>query len=147
MSSAREIARLLDTVFKLPGTNFRFGLDPILSLIPGVGDMVAGAFSAYLIWVGYRVGAPAAVLLQMALNVGLDALFGAVPLLGDVFDATFKANIRNLKLLENYSSEPVSVSKRSKVVLIGALVIIAVALLAAVWLAIALIGWVLGAVF
>src|SRR5688500_11825921 len=81
----RRWAWLLDEVFRVPGTNFRFGLDALLGLLPGGGDLAGGAISAYTLLVAARVGAPPSVLMRMGVNVVLDAVFGAVPLLGDLF--------------------------------------------------------------
>ena len=97
---ARSIARLLDTAFRVPGTNIRFGLDGILGLIPGVGDVTGAALSGYVILTAARAGAPNTLLARMLVNVGLDALVGAVPVLGDIFDVAFRANVRNSALLD-----------------------------------------------
>lgn len=99
---ARSIARLLDTAFRVPGTNIRFGLDGILGLIPGVGDVAGAALSGYVILTAARAGAPNILLARMLANVGLDALVGAVPLLGDLFDVAFRANVRNAALLDGW---------------------------------------------
>ena len=95
----RTLSDLLDSKFAIPGTNFRFGLDPIIGLIPGVGDAVTLAFSAYIIAQAQRLGVPRHVMARMVLNVIIDGLLGSIPLVGDVFDVLFKANRRNLKLL------------------------------------------------
>lgn len=103
--SAEEIRRLdrlavlLDSQFRLPGTGFRFGLDTVVGLIPGLGDAVTFVPSAYLILTGLRLGARKSTIARMAGNTAIDLLIGAVPLLGDLFDAAFKANLRNVRLL------------------------------------------------
>ncbi|MEX2015297.1 MAG: DUF4112 domain-containing protein [Candidatus Hydrogenedentales bacterium] len=99
LRQVRALADLLDSKFAIPGTNFRFGLDPILGLIPGVGDAVSMALSAYIISQAQRLGLPRHVMARMVLNVLIDGLIGSIPLVGDVFDVLFKANRRNLKLL------------------------------------------------
>ena len=103
---ARALARLLDTAVRIPGTDIRFGLDPVLGLVPGVGDLVAGGLSAYILLLAARAGASAPVLLRMLGNLGVDALVGTVPLLGDLFDVGFKANARNVALLERHLERP-----------------------------------------
>jgi hypothetical protein len=99
------IAKLMDAQFSIPGTNFRFGLDGIIGLIPGAGDISTFAVSAYLLTIMARNGASGYVLARMVLNVAIDALFGMIPILGDLFDIAFKANMRNLKLMKEHYVE------------------------------------------
>ena len=98
----------MDTAFRIPGTPFRIGWDPIIGLIPGLGDLVDTAFSAYLLFLASQFGLPKNVLGWMVFNIGLEAIVGSIPLIGDVFDAFYKSNIRNLALLEKHLqvSEP-----------------------------------------
>ena len=98
----RRFSRLMDTAFRIPGTPFRFGWDPIIGLIPGLGDVIDTAFSAYLIFLAARFGLPKGVLGWMVFNISLEAIVGAIPLIGDAFDAYYKSNIRNLALLEQH---------------------------------------------
>ena len=101
----RFLANLLDTCILLPG-GYRIGLDPILGLVPGVGDLIGAALSLYLVRESAKLGIPKWIVVRMVANVGFEALIGCVPVLGDLFDAAFKANIRNLRLLElHYSPE------------------------------------------
>ena len=101
----RELARLdhlagiLDSRFRLPGTSIRFGLDSIVGLVPGIGDTLVAAPSIWMIWRGYVMGVGKLPLARMAANVGVDYVVGAIPLLGDVFDVGFKANLRNMAIL------------------------------------------------
>ena len=106
LQQARTLARLLDRAVTVPGTRFGIGLDGVVGLIPGVGDAVAGLASTYLIFLAYRAGAPASVLTRMAVNVWVDSLIGGIPLLGDLFDFGYKANLRNVALLERSMAEP-----------------------------------------
>lgn len=103
LERVRFLANLLDTCITLPG-GYRIGIDPILGLIPGVGDLVGAGLSLYLVREAAKLGIPKWIILRMIANVGLEALIGIVPVLGDVFDAAFKANIRNLRLLELHYS-------------------------------------------
>jgi hypothetical protein len=103
LPALRKWAVLLDSAFQVPGTRMRFGLDPIVGLIPGAGDLVTGFFSIMILLHSIRLKIPKVVIARMLLNTGLDLLVGAVPLLGDLFDAGFKANLRNLGLLERYA--------------------------------------------
>lgn len=100
LNRIRKLSQLMDTAISIPGTGFRFGLDPIIGLIPGAGDLISTTFSAYIIFLATRFGLPRKVLAQMILNVALEAVVGSVPLVGDLFDAVYKSNIRNLALLE-----------------------------------------------
>ena len=96
----QRLARLLDSEFQLPGTRWRIGLDPLIGLVPGIGDTAGAAISLWLIAEAGRLGVPSATLLKMLLNVLVDTTVGSIPLLGDIFDAGYKANLRNLELLE-----------------------------------------------
>lgn len=93
------IARVMDTAVVVPGTNIRFGADAVLGLIPGGGDLIGAAISLAIVNEARRLGVPKALLAQMIVNVGLDAVLGSVPLLGDAFDVYFKANRRNAQLV------------------------------------------------
>jgi hypothetical protein len=93
------LAHLLDGAFVIPGTQIRFGLDPILGLAPGVGDVLSAAASVYIIYEARRLGASRGLLLLMGLNVLVDVLIGLVPVAGDAADVAYKANQRNLKLM------------------------------------------------
>ena len=101
----RSVARftdLLDTKFKIPGTNIRFGADFILGLIPGAGDILGFGFSGMLVVTMARYGASGSVILKMLFNVLLDSTIGAIPIIGDLFDLGYKANLRNYKLLRSH---------------------------------------------
>ncbi len=100
-----RLSTLLDSRFRIPGTGIRFGWDSLLGLIPGVGDVVTLAPSAYLIYRGHQLGARKRTLARMATNTGLDFFVGAIPVLGDVFDLIFKANNRNVSLLRKELSD------------------------------------------
>jgi len=111
----RALAQLLDNAIPIPGTNWRFGFDAIVGLIPVVGDMIGGALSGYIIVEAARADVPTLTLARMLMNVGIDTLVGAVPALGDVFDAAWKANIKNVALLERHlaaTAAPVGEKRR-----------------------------------
>lgn len=104
---AERLVRLMDDGLRIPGTEIRLGLDAILGfLLPGVGDALGAVSTLSLFGLAVRRGVPYVVLLRMALNVAIDALVGAIPLLGDVFDVGFKANRRNLQLIERSATAP-----------------------------------------
>jgi len=96
------LATLLDTAFMLPGTNVRFGLDALIGLVPGIGDAVTTAMSLYIVHEARQLGAPRHLLLRMLANVALDGIVGAVPVVGDAFDVLWRANRRNMRLLQDW---------------------------------------------
>ncbi|MGQ2909305.1 MAG: DUF4112 domain-containing protein [Aliihoeflea sp.] len=102
LDEVRRLAKLLDTRWKIPGIGVRFGIDPVLGLIPGAGDLVAGAISTYVIVKAHRLGVPKSMLVKMACNVAVDTVVGSVPILGSVFDLFYKASTRNLRLLQTH---------------------------------------------
>jgi hypothetical protein len=99
----RRWARLFDSAFRIPGTQITFGIDPILGLFPGIGDLVSPIFSLFLLWHGARLRVPKIVLARMVLNAAIDAGAGAIPVIGDLFDFAWKANAWNLALLEKHA--------------------------------------------
>ena len=103
LDALRRYAVLLDSQFRVPGTNIRFGLDAIFGLIPGLGDISTPVFAALLLLQGVRMRLPAVVQIRMVLNAAIDMLLGFVPILGDLVDIGFKANLRNLALLERHA--------------------------------------------
>ena len=96
------LATFMDAAFVIPGTNIRMGADGIIGLVPVAGDMIGGAISSYIVWEARQLGAPGWLIARMMLNVAIETGFGAVPLLGDMFDVMFRANLRNVALLKNY---------------------------------------------
>jgi hypothetical protein len=99
----RRWARLFDSAFRIPGTQITFGIDPILGLFPGIGDLASPIFSLFLLWHGARLRVPKIVLARMVLNAAIDAGVGAIPVIGDLFDFAWKANAWNLALLEKHA--------------------------------------------
>lgn len=98
----QQIAELLDGQFRIPGTNIEFGLDAIIGMIPGIGDIVSGAISMWLIQEAKRLGAPRWLIARMVWNVAVDVSIGIVPFLGDAFDVAWKANRKNMELLKRH---------------------------------------------
>jgi hypothetical protein len=97
---AKSLTQLLDNQFEIMGV--RFGLDPILGVVPFLGDMISLCLSAYIIWIGHQMNIPGGELAKMWRNVVLDFIIGSVPFIGDVSDFFFKANTKNLAILEKY---------------------------------------------
>lgn len=100
-----RLASVLDSRFGIPGTRFRFGLDGLVGLIPGVGDALTNLVGLYVIIEAWRIGVPARLLVAMLANLGADFAIGSVPLVGDVFDLFFKSNTRNVDLLRRHLKE------------------------------------------
>lgn len=114
----KRLSRLLDSAIGIPGTRYRFGLDAIVGLVPGIGDAIGAIFSTYIIFRAARLGASNAILTRMIGNVAVDTIVGEIPLLGDLFDVGFKSNLRNLSLLERHVQRPVAAKAESRRVLI-----------------------------
>ena len=119
LEGARSLARLLDGRFRIPGTTLRFGLDPVLGLFPIGGDVLAALASGWILYVAWLNGAPGSMIGRMLTNVLVDTLVGSVPVLGDLFDAGWKANSRNVALLEEWLGEEGSQHHPSVAILIG----------------------------
>jgi hypothetical protein len=114
LEQIRRIVRIMDDAVAIPGLGLRVGLDPIIGLLPGAGDLLSASVSGWVIVTAARLGASPAVLVRMLGNAGVDALFGAVPFLGDLFDVAFKAHRKNLRLLEAHLADPGETRRRSR---------------------------------
>lgn len=143
LQRARSLARLLDSSMRVPGTRFRFGIDPLLGLIPGVGDVAGLALAGSILVAAARLGVPRASLLRMGFNVGVDALVGMIPLLGDLFDAGWRANVRNMRLIEAHLEDPVRAARQGSrwlvATAIGIIAVLLVLLGLALWLVVSLL--------
>jgi hypothetical protein len=143
----RTLARLLDSVIRIPFTRFRIGLDAILGLIPGFGDVAGAAASAFIIVEACRLGAPRRVLRRMVYNVGLETLVGTVPALGDVFDAGWRANVKNVELLERHLEQSRSVEtadRRLPIGVVGALLLLVIGALVLTFVMLRVLVYALG---
>lgn len=138
LARLRRIGWLLDSSIPIPGTRYTLGVDGIVGLVPGLGDLLGGLFSLYIVVEAARVGVPRGLLARMGWNIALDTLIGEVPILGDLFDIAFKANIRNLALLDGYLERPVEVGRSSRrfvaLIVVGLLLLTAGAVASAVLL-------------
>jgi hypothetical protein len=139
LDALRRWAVLLDSYFRVPGTSIRFGLDAIVGLIPGIGDISTPAFAALILLQAVRMRLPIVVQARMVLNAGIDMLLGLVPVLGDLTDVAFKANLRNLALLERYARPGVAPSRADYLFVTVCLVLLALVAIAPV----VLLVWVL----
>jgi hypothetical protein len=140
----RQVADLLDSRFRVPGTQIRFGLDPVFSLIPGLGDLVSPAFAVALLVQGIYQGVPKVILLRMLLNGLIDAVLGVIPIAGTVGDIFFRANVRNLALLERYARPGVQPSPGDYAFVLGAAavfgMVVLIPVVLAVWVAVYVSG-------
>jgi hypothetical protein len=127
----RRLVRVWDEAVAVPGTRLAVGLDALVGLVPGLGDALGALVASSVLVTALRAGVPATVAARMLLNIALDAGVGAVPLAGDLFDAGFRANRRNVALLERWLADPPRAARGSRVAL-AALAVGAVALLAAI---------------
>ncbi len=147
----RRLSYLLDNAIPIPGTRYRVGLDPILGLLPGAGDFLGTALSAYIVLEAARIGLPRASLIQMVTNIIFETVLGSVPVLGDVVDATWKANTKNLALVEEHLDVPqsnVPQSRQRTDWLFLALLLVALLFVVVVMAAISvmILRWLLGAI-
>ena len=110
----KEFARLLDSRFRIPNTDIRFGIDPVIGLLPGVGDWIGGVASLYFMLLAALHGGKASVLGRMFINIMLDVIVGAIPVLGEVFDVYWKANDRNARLLRELQENPEEATSESR---------------------------------
>jgi hypothetical protein len=134
----RRWAVLLDSVFRVPGTRIRFGFDALVGLVPGIGDLSAPLFTAMILATGFSMRVPAIVQARMVLNAAIDMAIGLVPLLGDLADVAWKANLRNVALLERHAQPGVPPSRSDYIFVVVCLVLVvlvaAVPLTLLIWL-------------
>ena len=148
----RELERLdtlgflLDNSIRVPGTGLRFGIDPLLGLVPGIGDAAGALLSAWIVVKAARLGAPVPSLLRMLLNVAVEAAVGLIPVAGDLFDAGWKANARNVALLRRELQAPGSTRRGSAAVVLGVVLALLLVLGAAGWAAFAIARALLGVI-
>lgn len=141
---AKELVYWLDGALRVPGTNFRIGLDALIGFFfPGGGDALGAVPALLLLGLALRRGVPPVIVLRMLLNIGIDALLGVVPLLGDLFDAAFRANEKNLELLEEHGGTGRRPALTDYLVVGGAMALVLVIAL----LPLVLVGLALGAIF
>ncbi len=133
LATLARFAVLLDSGIRIPGTQLRFGLDPLIGLIPGVGDAAGAVLAGWILVEAIRLGASRPTLVRIAGNIALDAGVGAVPILGDIFDFAWKANLRNVALLERHSIDPARALRADRsfvAFVIGGVVVVTLGVLA-----------------
>lgn len=116
-SKSRKFAELLDSRFTLPGTKIKIGIDPIIGLVSGIGDLAGASLSLYFMFMATKKGAGVSILLRMFVNILADLAIGTIPVLGDMFDIAWKANLRNARLLEKLEKNPEQTEKSSSILI------------------------------
>jgi hypothetical protein len=138
LDQLRRLARLFESAFQIPGTNIRFGLDPIIGLVPGIGDLAAPVLTIMILWHAAALRVPKIVLARMVLNTLIDVLLGVIPVAGDLFDVAWKSNDWNLALVERHAVQGARATSGDWLfVILAVLVVIGVSLiplLAMAWL-------------
>ncbi|MEN9519219.1 MAG: hypothetical protein RLZZ381_1807 [Cyanobacteriota bacterium] len=137
----RRFSQLLDNAIPIPGTPYRIGIDPILGLLPGGGDTLTGALSAYIIVEAAQMGLPRQVIGQMVANLLLDSVIGIVPVLGDLFDLGWKANVRNIALLNQHLPQTQDHPKSDRLFVIGLTLLLVGIVMGFATLTVVLIRW------
>ena len=137
----RRISHLLDNAIPIPGTKYRIGLDPILGLIPGGGDLISSIFAGYVVFKSAQMGVPQETLVKMATNIVFDTFAGTVPVAGDLLDVTWKANVKNIELLDAHLGSPEPAKKANwlfvAALLLGLMLIVG----GVIFLSVMLFGW------
>ena len=138
MATAELLAKVLDTTVKIPGTPFYLGLDPLLGLIPGLGDMLANLIGTVILILAARLQVPQIVIARMSLNLLINGTIGAIPILGDLFSIWFRSHARNAELLRRAAAQPYQETQQARLYVAGIIGGTVVLLL----LAIALVMWI-----
>jgi len=134
IENLEALARIMDAAFEVPGLGIRFGLDALIGLLPGIGDTLSAVISMYLIRAATQLGVPRVTVMRMGLNVATDAMLGSVPLIGDLFDVGWKANVKNVELLRRHlETTPVEQrrARRGDWLVVGAASLVVIAALVA----------------
>lgn len=129
-----RLAWILDSSIPIPGTPWKIGLDGLIGLIPGIGDISAGVISSYILFQALRLGVPPLVVARMALNILLESVLGVIPVVGDIFDFAFKANQHNVALMREYVISPNKVKRRSLLLVLLIVLGLIGVLVAMVWM-------------
>src|SRR5436305_13865146 len=143
---AKWISVWSDTVFEVPGLGWRFVLDPIVGLIPVAGDFASALVSLYILAIAAEMRVPRSTMLRMGLNVAIDYVVGSIPIVGNIFDFAWKANYRNMQLMERALAAPPSERRRQSradwLILGGILAALVALLVASIVMAILIAGWI-----
>lgn len=142
----RRFAYYMDEAFTVPGTNIKVGIDALLGLIPGIGDVIGGVLSTWIVVGALRHRVPARIIMRMIFNIAIDLVFGAVPLAGDVFDFLYEENVKNMRLLEKHRDRRRPPRSTAAIAFVAACIVLFVVAMAVVLVAgaIAAVLWLIG---
>ena len=135
---AEFIAKLLDSAFFIPGTRIRIGLDPLLGLIPGLGDMLANLIGSSILFLATQLQVPKVILVRMAMNMGINTVLGAIPGIGDFFSIWFRSNEKNAQLLRRYTTQTTSRATPGDWLFVIGLIVFMIALIGGIFTAVIL---------
>jgi hypothetical protein len=142
VATAEFLAKILDTTVKVPGTPFYIGLDPLLGLIPGVGDMIANLIGTVILILAARLRVPQMVITRMSVNLLINGTVGAIPIFGDLFSIWFRSHARNAELLRRAATQPYRETQQARLyiaaIIIGTVVLLLVAIAAVLWIVVKL---------
>lgn len=146
--SLDQLSRLMDGLFRIPGTGWRIGLDALIGLVPGVGDLATTAVSFYILAAGVRYRVPKVTLLRMGANIAVDYLLGAIPVVGDLFDMAWKSNQMNVELLRERAAVSADKAAHGRasdwlflgVIVLGLLALLVGSIAVSLWLLVQLFG-------
>jgi hypothetical protein len=142
VATAEFLAKILDTTVKIPGTPFYIGLDPLLGLIPGIGDMIANLIGTVILILAARLRVPQIVITRMSLNLLINGTVGAVPILGDLFSIWFRSHARNADLLRRAAAQPYRETQQARLyvagIIVGTVVLLLLAIAAVLWVVVKL---------
>ena len=138
MATAELLAKILDTTVKIPGTPFYIGLDPLLGLIPGVGDVLASLIGTVILILAARLDVPQIVITRMSVNLLINGTIGAIPILGDLFSVWFRSHARNAELLRRAATQPYRETQQARLyvagIIAGTVVLLVLAIVAVLWI-------------
>jgi hypothetical protein len=142
---AKALGQLLDASLTIPGTTIKFGLDPLIGLIPGIGDVISNAIGSSLLFLAIKAGVPRIVILRMSLNIVINMVVGAIPIIGDLFSIWFKSNLQNAQLLYRHCQRTALTPNLSDwmyvvSIVIGMLLLLGITGAVLFWLASSLLG-------
>ena len=142
VATAELLAKILDTTVKIPGTPFYVGLDPLLGLIPGIGDMIANLIGAVILILAARLRVPQIVIARMSLNLLINGTVGAIPIIGDLFSIWFRSHARNAELLRRAATQPHRETQEARLyvagIICGTVVLLLLAIAAVFWVVVKL---------
>jgi hypothetical protein len=143
-SDVEALAWLLDNSIPIPGTGRRIGLDAVVGLVPGLGDVLSGGLGLLVVVRGAQLGVPGVVLARMLANVAVDFAIGSIPLIGDAFDLWFKANQRNVGLIRRYTAHPTASTAGTWTFFAGLLLAVGLVVVGSIWLLTRLLSTIIG---